>query len=239
MENVIEESQTLTATLNQLSETDRYNRWIYDQIEAALGRRVLEVGSGTGNITEFLLCGGREVVATDVVTSYRNELRERFGTHPHCEVGAFDLNRPAPPQFVAEPFDTVVCLNVLEHIKDDSFALAQMKATLKDGGHLALLVPAHRVLHGAFDEAVGHYRRYSRRGLRELLERAGFTVESLRFFNAAATLPWFINGRLLRRAYLPAGQVSLADRLVPLLRLERLVGPPFGISLIAIARKQG
>jgi SAM-dependent methyltransferase len=211
MESYIEESLTLTATLNQLSEVSRYNRWIYDQIESALGRRVLEVGSGTGNITEFLLAGGREVTATDVVASYRDELRGRFGGQANLEVGTFDLNRAAPPEFTARPFDTVVCLNVLEHIADDLFALSQMREALKPGGRLALLVPAHRFLHGAFDEAVGHYRRYSRRGL--------------------------VNGRLLRRAYLPEGQVSLADRLVPLLRLERLVGPPFGISLIAIAQK--
>jgi SAM-dependent methyltransferase len=237
MESYIEESLTLTATLNQLSEVSRYNRWIYDQIESALGRRVLEVGSGTGNITEFLLAGGREVTATDVVASYRDELRGRFGGQANLEVGTFDLNRAAPPEFTARPFDTVVCLNVLEHIADDLFALSQMREALKPGGRLALLVPAHRFLHGAFDEAVGHYRRYSRRGLRDVLGRAGFEVRSLKFFNAAATLPWLVNGRLLRRAYLPEGQVSLADRLVPLLRLERLVGPPFGISLIAIAQK--
>lgn len=237
MESYLEESLTLTATLNQLSEVSRYNRWIYDQIAPALGRRVLEVGSGTGNITEFLLAGGREVVATDVVASYRDELRERFGAQPNLQVGAFDLNRAAPPEFTARPFDTVVCLNVLEHIRDDFCALTEMRRALKTGGRLALLVPAHRLLHGAFDDAVGHYRRYGKRGLKDILERAEFVVESLKFFNAAAALPWLVNGRLLRRAYLPEGQVSLADRLVPLLRLERLVGPPFGISLIAIARK--
>jgi SAM-dependent methyltransferase len=237
MENFIEESLTLTATLNQLAEVSQYNRWIYDQIAPALGHRVLEVGSGTGNITEFLLCGGREVVATDVVPSYRDELRERFRQQASLEISVFDLNRAAPHQFVEHPFDSVVCLNVLEHIADDLFALEQMKATLKDKGKLALLVPAHRLLHGAFDDAVGHFRRYGRRELRDRLMRAGFTVESLKFFNAAATLPWLINGRLLRRAYLPEGQVNMADRLVPLLKLEKIVGPPFGISLIAIARK--
>jgi SAM-dependent methyltransferase len=228
METFLEESLTLTATLNQLSEVSRYNRWIYDQIAAALGSRVLEVGSGTGNITEFL---------TDVVASYRDEVRGRFRGRPNLHVGSFDLNRAAPPQFVARPFDTVVCLNVLEHIEDDLFALGQMREALRPGGRLALLVPAHRFLHGAFDDAVGHYRRYSRRGLKDVLERADYSVQSLKFFNAAATLPWFINGRLLRRAYLPENQVSLADRLVPLLRLEKFVGPPFGISLVAIAQK--
>jgi SAM-dependent methyltransferase len=237
MPGTVEERLALTATLNQLSEINRYNRWIYEQFAEYLGPRVLEVGSGTGNITQFLLTGNRAVVATDVIAKYRDELRSRFAEHANLQISSFDLNRAAPAEMLANPFDTVVCLNVLEHIQDDAFALQQMAATLKPGGHLALLVPAHQVLHGAFDEAVGHFRRYGKQALRERLTSAGFRVHSLRFFNCAATLPWFINGRLLRRAYLPNEQVSLADKLVPLLKLEKLIGPPFGISLIAIAQK--
>jgi SAM-dependent methyltransferase len=237
LDDAVKELRALTATLNQLSEINRYNRWIYDQWAHCLGDRELEVGAGTGNITQFLLMGNRTVVATDVVANYRDELQSRFAGQANFEVSSFDLNRAVPASLTAHPFDTVVCLNVLEHIEDDDFALQQMAATLKPGGHLALLVPAHQMLHGAFDEAVGHFRRYGKRQLRTCLEHNGFKVRSLRFFNCAATLPWFINGRLLRRAYLPNEQVNLADKLVPLLKLEKLIGPPFGISLIAIAQK--
>ncbi len=232
-----QESLALTATLNQLAELDRYNHWIYEQIAEALGRRVLEVGSGTGNITQFLCAGGREVVATDVVPSYRNELERQFAGSPNVRVAKFDLNAKAPEEFVAEPFDTIVCLNVLEHIEDDLFALAEMRSALKPGGQLALLVPAHRLLYGEFDRAVGHFRRYEKRELTFKLEKAGFSVRGLKFFSLVAALPWLINGRLLKRDYLPAGQANLAYRLVPLLKLERLIGPPCGLSLIAIARK--
>ena len=157
--------------------------------------------------------------------------------HQHLQIRTFDLDRTAPAEFIAQPFDSVICLNVLEHIEDDLFALRQMRDALTSGGRLALLVPAHQFLYGAFDEAVGHFRRYSKTALRKSLLEAGFTLQSLKFFNFAATLPWFINGRLLRRAYLPNEQVNLANNLVPLLRLEKLIGPPFGISLIAIAQK--
>ena len=232
-----EERLALTATLNQLSEINRYNRWIYDQFSACLGQRILEVGSGTGNITQFLLTGNRTVVATDVLPKYRQELTTRFPDNQHLQIRTFDLDRTVPAEFIAHPFDTVVCLNVLEHIEDDLFALRQMRDALTIGGRLALLVPAHQFLYGAFDEAVGHFRRYSKMALRTALLEAGFTLQSLKFFNLAATLPWFINGRLLRRAYLPNEQVNLANNLVPLLKLEKLIGPPFGISLIAIARK--
>jgi SAM-dependent methyltransferase len=234
---MVEESLALTATLNQLAKLDRYNHWIYENISHALGQRVLEVGSGTGNITQFLCAEGRKVTATDIMQNYRNELKRRFGASSNVCVETFDLTAKAPDSFVANPFDSVVCLNVLEHIEDDLFALAQMRDSLVAGGRLALLVPAHRLLYGVFDRAVGHFRRYEKRELAEKLVKVGFVVREMKFFSLAATLPWLINGRLLKRDYIPEGQANLANSLVPLLKLERLIGPPFGLSLIAIAQK--
>src|SRR5262245_63233219 len=125
-----QESMALTVTLNQLAKLDRYNHWVYESISRALGLRVLEVGSGTGNITQFLCAGGREVTATDVVPSYRNELERLFGAYPNVRVEKFDLTAEAPGEFVADPFDSIVCLNVLEHVEDDLFVLAQMLDSL-------------------------------------------------------------------------------------------------------------
>lgn len=233
-----EASLTLTATLTQLAELDRYNYWLYQQIESGLGKSVLEVGSGVGNITQFLCSGDREVTATDVVPGYRNILVQKFEGNHRVRIGNFDLTAPPAEEFQSSRFDTVVCLNVLEHIDDDLFALGLMRDVLAPGGKLALLVPAHRALYGNFDRAVGHYRRYEKAELSSKLKETGFVIQELKFFSMLAMLPWFINGRLLKRDYLPAGQANLADRLVPLLRLERFLGPPCGLSLIAIAQKQ-
>jgi len=234
-----QESLTLTTTLNKLAELDRYNNWVYEQIADALGNNILEVGSGTGNITQFLSAGGRQVTATDIVAAYCSELRKLFSDRPNVRVGDFDLNGKAPEELVKRPFDTVVCLNVLEHIQDDIFALGQMREVLKPGGKLALLVPAHQILYGEFDRAVGHFRRYGKRELTTKLKQVGFKVSNVRFFSLAAALPWFINGRLLKRDYLPIGQANFANSIVPLLKLERFIGPPCGLSLIAIAKKPG
>jgi 2-polyprenyl-3-methyl-5-hydroxy-6-metoxy-1,4-benzoquinol methylase len=234
----IQESLALTATLKKLAELDGYNHWIYEQIAEALGHRILEVGSGTGNITQFLCANGCEVMATDIVPSYRSELQKLFSEKSNVSVGKFDLTAKVAEEFIRRSFDTVVCLNVLEHIEDDLFALEQIREVLISGGKLALLVPAHRILYGEFDRAVGHYRRYEKSELTGKLKQAGFSVLRTKFFSIAATLPWLINGRFLKRDYLPAGQASMANRLVPLLKLERLIGPPFGLSLIAIAQKQ-
>jgi 2-polyprenyl-3-methyl-5-hydroxy-6-metoxy-1,4-benzoquinol methylase len=232
-----QDSLVLRATLDKLAELDRYNYWVYEQIAEALGSRILEVGSGTGNITQFLCANGSQVMATDVVPGYCSILQKSFGEMPNVKIGKFDLTAKAPEEFIRQTFDTVVCLNVLEHVEDDHFALQQMREVLVPGGKLALLVPAHRVLYGEFDRAVGHYRRYEKSELTGRLKQAGFQVRKVKFFSCAAVLPWLINGRLLKRAYLPTGQASLANRLVPLLKLERLIGPPFGLSLIVIGEK--
>lgn len=233
----MQESYTLTQTLTHLAELDRYNYWLYEQIADAIGEYVLEVGAGTGNITQFLAANGRRVLTTDIVPNYRRILQETFVEQPNVHVGEFNLDQAAPSAYIREAFDTVVCLNVLEHIEDDVFALQQMHKVLARGGKLALLVPSHQFLYGEFDRAVGHFRRYEKRGLRKTLERAGFRVNQLKFFSMAAMLPWFINGRVLKRDYLPPNQANLANQLVPLLKLEKLIGPPCGISLIALAQK--
>jgi 2-polyprenyl-3-methyl-5-hydroxy-6-metoxy-1,4-benzoquinol methylase len=234
---IAQESRALTATLKQLAELDRYNNWIYEQIRPALGQRILEIGSGMGNITPFLCADGNQVTATDILPSYRSELERMFGNRPNVEIGIFDLNSPAPADYISRPFDSVVCLNVLEHIENDHFALEQMYKTLKAGGKLALLVPAHKILYGEFDRAVGHYRRYEKREMVAKLKLVGFSICKVKYFSIAAALPWLINGRLLKRNYLPSGQTSLANRLVPLFKFERFIGPPCGLSLIAIAQK--
>lgn len=233
----MDESIALTTTLNQLSELDKYNTWIFERIKPGLGHSILEIGAGIGNFTQLLSQHGREVTATDIVPNYCKTLSEKFGNHPAVKIDTFDLNIKAPINFIEKPFDTIVCLNVLEHIKDDKFALEQMYRSLESGGKLCLLVPSHQFLYGKFDEAVGHYRRYEKSQLKRLLKQAGFKICSIEFFNIAAIIPWLINGRILKRDYIPANQSNIANMIVPLLKLEKLFGPPFGISLIAIAEK--
>ena len=234
---MVQEHASMTVSLNQFADHDRYNGWIYDEIARVLGREVLEVGSGTGNITRFLAQGGRKVVATDGLPAYREHLRDLYRSNPQVEVGEFDLNLPAPEECVARQFDSVVCLNVLEHIEDDRGALREMRRVIRPGGYLALLVPAHPILYGKFDAAVGHFRRYSKAPLLQLLRESEFDVTSIKFFNIAAVIPWLVNGRIFKRDYLPEDQTSLVDLLVPVLKLERFIGPPCGLSLIALAKK--
>lgn len=231
-----ESRDPLHATLRRMAALDHYNTFLFEQIRAGVGDRVLEVGAGTGTITQYLQ-GCDRVIATDIDTQYVELLSRRFEHRPEVTASLFDLGEDPPPEVQAESFDTVICLNVLEHIEDDRGALARLRGLLSPEGRLVLLVPAHQFLFGAMDEAIGHWRRYEKEGLESLLESSGFSIEQLFFVNALSTPGWFLNGRLLRRGSVPGVQARLADRLVPLFRLERRLNLPMGLSLIALARR--
>lgn len=220
------------ATLERMAEAPRYNRWMFDRLRRWVGRRVLEIGAGIGNMSAFFADRER-VVLTDTEDYYLTRLRERFAGKPQLTVAALRLPAVAPP-LKAERLDTVVCLNVLEHIEDDRASLAAMHDLLEPGGRLVLLVPSLRVLYGTLDEALGHFRRYTPKELSTKLGDAGFRVRHLEYFNLAGVPGWWFTGRVLRRRIIPTGALRWYEALVPLFRLESLLPWRIGQSLIAI-----
>ncbi|HEY3220534.1 MAG TPA: class I SAM-dependent methyltransferase [Gemmatimonadales bacterium] len=203
---------------------DRLRRWV--------GGRVLEIGSGIGNLSAFLV-GSERLVLTDTREEYLDRLRARFAGHPNVAVAHLYL--PNELGAVAgQHFDTIICLNVLEHVEDDVSALQAMRRLLAPAGRLILLVPALPALYGTMDKALGHHRRYKRAGLASLLDATGFKVAHVEYFNLAGVPGWWFAGRVLRRQVIPAGSLTLYDALVPLFRLERFFPWRVGQSLIAI-----
>ncbi len=222
-------------TLERMATAPAFNRWMYDRLRPWIGQRVLEVGSGIGNMSQFFSDRER-VVLTDTEPWYREQLRARFGGRSHVTVAELVLPDGARA-LGGETFDTVVCLNVLEHIEDDRGSLATMRRLLAPSGHLVLLVPALPFLYGSLDAALGHYRRYTPRLLRERYREAGLAVRHLEYFNLAGVPGWWFTGRVLRRPLIPTGAPKAYDRLVPLFRLERLLPWRLGQSLIAIGQR--
>ena len=153
-------------TLRRMGELSVYNRWLHDRVESWLGSRVLEVGSGVGNQTRFFADRER-VVASDIEPHYVRELRTRFEKQGNIRVASFRF--PLTPEDRAdlegERIDSIVCMNVLEHIEDDEGTIVDFCRILQPGGHLALLVPALPALYGSLDENLRHYRRYERGAL--------------------------------------------------------------------------
>jgi SAM-dependent methyltransferase len=223
-----------TDTLDQLEGTDRYNRWLFERVASAVGSRVLELGTGTGTMTRFLL--DRDlVVGVDVVDRFVTNLQARFASHSGAIFLRHDISLSSDG-LERFGFDSAVSFNVLEHIKDDEAAIRNVHRVLSPGGTIGLVVPAHPFLSGRFDDLIGHRRRYTVREMAEKLRRSGFTVERAVYSNPVGALGWLVHVKLLRRTRLHG--VGLFDAMVPLMAgAERVVTPPFGLSVVAIARK--
>jgi glycosyltransferase involved in cell wall biosynthesis len=223
-------------TLKRMRRLRNYNLWMYDQIRKGVGRRVLEVGSGIGNMSRLLLHAD-VLVLTDISDEYLTRLARQFGKFDTVQLACLDLNQVNADDYRALELDTVVCLNVLEHVEHDDRALRGIFDLLAPGGRLLLLVPAIPSLYGKIDRALDHFRRYEREGLRQLLQTTGFEIEDLRYFNILGVPGWFFNARVLQRDAIPSLQTAFYDPVVPLTRLEDHFRLPIGMSLIAIARK--
>ena len=225
-------------TLRRMSKLAPYNAWLHARFEGYLGRRVLEVGSGVGNQTRFF--DDRErVIASDIEPHYLRELKERFSGRSNVRVASFPFPLSAADEadLLSERPDTVVCLNVLEHIEDDRGTVASFAKVLPPGGHLILLVPALPSIYGTLDVHLHHFRRYGREELRAIVEGAGFAVDDVRYVNRPGVLGWWLNSRVLRRRVLPKGQLAAFRWILPFLRLEEKKAPSFGMSLLVQARK--
>jgi 2-polyprenyl-3-methyl-5-hydroxy-6-metoxy-1,4-benzoquinol methylase len=220
--------------LDHLGQADRFSGWVAGEIAPYLGRAILEIGCGTGTFTRLMAPAADRLLAIDIDAQFVRTARKAVAAFPAVKVERADVTKSALPQ----DFDTVVMLDVLEHIEDDVAMLKRLRACLAPGGRIVVKVPAIPSLHGPMDDAIGHFRRYDSETLRAALEAAGFEMIACRPFNMLAILGWWLNGKVLGRTVPPGEQVRLFDRLVPLLRaVERLIGPPFGLSLIVAARR--
>jgi glycosyltransferase involved in cell wall biosynthesis len=216
----------------------RFNAWTFRQIAPHIGERVMEAGAGLGNITLHLL--NRELIlALDQNAMYIDRVRHTFADNPNVRAEVFDLaDTAAFARFQPDRLDTVLCINVLEHIERDDGVLKAFHDTLAPGGRVIILVPQGRWLFGSTDRAVGHFRRYTRKELAEKMTAAGFTVERMVAFNRVGTLGWFVNGRILRRKTLSSAQLRLFDSCLTFVRIAEYVLPLPGLSLIAIGKKR-
>lgn len=226
-------------TLEIMASAPRYNSWQYQALAPYLGRRVLEVGAGIGNISQHLVDAEHDlVVLTDTDATYRERLQARFGSRPDVIVAPLTLPDPeAGRRFARHRLDTVLALNVLEHIPDDVGALRTMSDMVEPEGRVVVLVPALEALYGVLDQELEHCRRYSRQTLRAAVEAAGLRVEALAWFNVAGMLGWWWNARIRRTPRIPRNQLRMFDACVPLLRLERHFPFPCAQSLIVIGAK--
>jgi len=234
-------SNSIQAQLLQREGLSRFANWMFEQIAPFLSGTIWEAGCGMGTYTQLMLAAGcQQVLATDHDQHLLNVVHRRFAGIKRVRVFDLDLSREEEfKKLRGCAIETIVCLNVLEHLDDDLLVLRNMHSLLPSQGRLVLLVPAHPWLFNGIDEAVHHYRRYTRRELSAKLRQVDFHIRKLYFFNAPAILGWVVYGHLLRRRNVPETSVGLFDRIVPIFRwTERaILRGKLGISLIAVCER--
>ena len=229
-------------TLEIFSRTSAINQWLYDEIKKFASGEILEIGSGIGNISAHLLKDQINVSLSDLRLEYCQLLQRKFVKDSHLrQVYVLDL---AVADFktkyfdMLEKFDTVIALNVIEHIENDSMAIQNAKSLLRSNGKLVILVPAGQSLFNSLDRELGHYKRYSKTRLKTLIRTAGFDISYCRYFNAAGILGWWLSGTVFRNKVITSSKLNLFNKLVPLFRiLDWFVTPVTGVSLISVGIK--
>jgi SAM-dependent methyltransferase len=224
--------------LEAMSFAANYHRWIVDEFKFYLGDHVVEVGAGTGNFTHLLHQIG-QVKRLDVFEPSMNMyaiLAERF--RKTVEVDTFNCFFEEKYQDYNKTLDSVVYVNVLEHIADDARELSLVHSALKPNGYLLIFVPALAFLFSDLDSRLGHFRRYHKNGLSDLVRQAGFDILIAKYFDSLGVIPWYIAFVLLKKN-LSGGNVTLYDKaIVPILRkIESKWVPPIGKNLLLIAKK--
>lgn len=224
--------------LEAMSFAQNYYQWVADEFRPFLGKRVGEVGAGSGSFSSLILKNKIDtLVAIEPSQEMYPLLAEKFGgvMNVVCRQAVFaDLYKEYEGQF-----DSMVYVNVLEHIEDDRQELLYINNALKSGGSVCIFVPALSWLYSDFDASVGHYRRYHKKQLQELVEEAGFEIVKISYFDIVGIIPWFIFFKLLKKK-LTANNATLYDKIVvPVLRIiESFLPIPIGKNLIVIAKKK-
>jgi glycosyltransferase involved in cell wall biosynthesis len=234
-DHVYAEDEYGSQILGRLNRAPRFTQWMADVIRPYIGERVLEIGAGTGNLTMQLI-PRKLYYASDINPHYLTYLERLIPDHPYLRVGYTDGEKHDSYP-VEEKFDTVICLNVVEHLENDLGALQNILDALQENGRAIVLVPCGPRLYGTLDTVLGHYRRYTKPQLQDVATRAGFRLEEILSFNRFGSPAWWLNGRLMRRKTFGLWQIKMLNVLTPIVRgIDKFLPfPP--LSIIAILRK--
>jgi SAM-dependent methyltransferase len=236
------ETQLQSEVLEDLRGARHYRRWLVRLVSPYLGESPIEIGSGIGDYAAELAAGRSAYTATEPDPDRFAVLAQRFAGDPVVRVRQLGLpggggGRARKVDATGE-HSAVVMLNVLEHIEDDVAALRSAAGLVRPGGAVVVYVPAFNGAMSRFDRLIGHHRRYRRRTLAAALTAAGLSIERLQYVNSVGLVSWFLLMRCARM--IPRDGFALRFYDATVIRtlgwLERSVRPPFGQSVLAVAR---
>jgi len=224
-------------TLDAMEQAPQFNEWMYESVRPWLGQRVAELGVGRGNLSKHIRRHG-EVLLTDYRIDYLTELQRRWSDQGNLRIGKLDMTRREDFEQLSEfAPDSVVFLNVLEHLEDDRAVLRSLFETVPAGCRIVVLVPYNMKLYSEFDKALGHFRRYSEWELEGKMRDAGLEVENQFFFNKAGVFAWYVANTLGGQKALKPWQLRIYGILTPIFRVLDSILPTSGLSTVVIGRK--
>ncbi len=198
---------------------------------------MLEIGAGLGNLTGRLMAKKLHYVAGEADPLYLHALRNRFLRTPNVTVCELHPEVPGDYEPGAGQFDTALCVNVLESVKDPIAVLQSLRTCLVPGGSVVVLVPQGKGLYGSLDEGMGQLRRFSREELGQMLGQTGFEIESMFQLNKIGTVSWWLFGKVLGRRAISRLALKLFDKTVWFWRRVDGLLPWPGLSLVAVAKR--
>jgi SAM-dependent methyltransferase len=237
-----EEDKEGLSTLENIARADKFNKWMFNTIYPFCKGRILEIGSGIGNISQFFINANASITLSDIRENYCSQLKERFSYAPTLEdvlmINLTDPDFEIKYKQFEKTFDTVFALNVVEHIEDDVLALKNCYFLLKNGGTLLVLVPAYQRLYCSFDQELGHYRRYTIKTLSKVFEENHFHIQHSGYFNVMGILGWILSGKILKKKTIPEGQMGIYNKLVPVFKIiDRVFLKAIGLSVVLVGKK--
>ncbi len=237
VDDVYAEDEYGSHILASLQGARRFNKWMADSLRPHVGDRVLEIGAGIGNLTAQFI--PRDLYyATDINPHYLHYLRSYAAGKPYLHVKKLDATSFEDVRDLGGRFDTVLMVNVLEHVPDPGAALANLRHLLEPGGRAVILVPQHPRLHNSLDVALDHRERYTRNALQSSLIGAGFRIETLLDFNRISVPSWYLNGNVLKRRHFSKIQLKSLELAMPVIRRMDWMLPWSGLSIIGVAIKE-
>ena len=225
--------------LETMQGAKRYAAHLFELFRPYVGRRVLEVGCGIGTMSERLAGVADHVLGIEPNPSCAAQVRDQMRAEPKFSLRECSLEECDPAELSSHRFDTVFCVNVLEHIEDDAAALATFTRVVQPGGHVLIWVPAIPAAYGPLDAELGHHRRYTKASLSRAFAGAKLEIVSLRYTNPIGLVGWMYNSHVGRSTTHSPLQIKLFETLVApwALPLDRLIPPPLGLSLVAVGRR--
>lgn len=226
--------------LEAMSFAVNYHKWILDEFRPFLGRKVIEVGAGTGDFSALLINEKIDELALVEPSEMFYQLSQNIRSESISVSFFHNIFADVAGQFEGSKApDTIIYINVLEHIEDDANELRLIFDRLVPGGHALIFVPALPSLYGEFDRQIGHFRRYIKKGLCDLATGAGFKVVKAKYFDFVGIFPWFVKYKVLGSASLESGLIKLYDTVaVPVNKVaESLITPPIGKNLLFVLQK--